>query len=451
MTILDALSDPALFGQLAPFRDRASWTRWMVFLRALFALPMTEDERALYAHHTGRQQPPTTPPCEVYVNSGRRSGMTFVSALVAVYLACFRDYRPYLAPGERAMVLVIATDREQAGILFRYLRAFLNEVPMLAAMIEAERADAIDLTNRVTLAVATCSYRTVRGVTLAACICDEIAFWRVDGANPDREVLTALRPAMATIPGSLLLAISTPYARTGVLYEALRDNHGVEGSETLTWRAASLEMNPTLPASVIARARVNDPAAAASEWDAEFREDLEMFFSPRLLAACVEADCMERHPVEGLHYVAGVDPSGGGQDAFTLAIAHAEPGSDPPRVVLDLVRGWREPNVEGVVAEMAPILRRYGVAHVTGDKYAGEWVPSAFRRYGIEYIAASRSRSETYIELHPIIATGRATLLDEPVLVRELRQLERRTGRGRDIVDHPPPCTTTTPMPPPWR
>jgi len=439
VTLIDALADRQLFGRLAPFRDLASWARWLAFLRALFALPMSGADHAIYCHHTGRETPPAVPPTEVYVCAGRRSGKTCTSALVAVYLATFRDYRPHLAPGERAMVLCIATDREQAGILLRYVRAFLAEIPMLANMIETEKADSIELTNRVTLAVGTCSYRSVRGVTLAAALCDEIAFWRVDGANPDREVLTALRPAMVTIPGALLLCISTPYARSGVLFEALREHHATDHADVLTWKATSIEMNPTLPVSVIARDRARDPAAAAAEWDAEFREDLETFLAAELIAGCVEPGCHERPPVEGLSYVGAVDMSGGGPDASVLAIAHSEAGTDPPRLVLDLCRGWREPNVEGVVAEMAQHLRRYRVTSVTGDRYAGEWVPAAFRRHGIDYQAASRNRSEVYIELHPLLATGRAVLLDHSTLLRELRQLERRTGRqGKDVIDHPP-------------
>jgi hypothetical protein len=53
-------------------------------------------------------------------------------ALVAVFLACFRDWQPYLAPGERATIMVIATDRRQARVIFRYIRALLTMVPMLA-------------------------------------------------------------------------------------------------------------------------------------------------------------------------------------------------------------------------------------------------------------------------------------------------------------------------------
>ena len=76
MTIVDALQDRALFGRLPIFRDLGSWTRWLVFLRALFALPMDDQDRALCAQHTGRQAPPAAAAAEAYVCAGRRSGKT---------------------------------------------------------------------------------------------------------------------------------------------------------------------------------------------------------------------------------------------------------------------------------------------------------------------------------------------------------------------------------------
>ena len=49
----------------------------------------------------------------------------------------------------------------------------------------------------------------MRGYTVCAALCDEIAFWRSDeSANPDHEVLEALRPAMATVPGAVMLCAS---------------------------------------------------------------------------------------------------------------------------------------------------------------------------------------------------------------------------------------------------
>ena len=101
-----------------------------------------------------------------------------VLALIAVYLATFHDWRGYLAPGERGVIMIIATDRRQARVLFRYVRALLFDVPMLRGMVERETAETIDLTNNITIEIQTASYRSVRGFTLVAALCDEIAFWR---------------------------------------------------------------------------------------------------------------------------------------------------------------------------------------------------------------------------------------------------------------------------------
>ena len=183
MNIIKAINDPHLFKPL--FRDLKTWASWVVFLKALFALAMTGSELAIYRQCTGREKPPSEPFREAWVPTGRRSGKSFIAALVAVFLACFRDYRPYLAPGERAMILIIAADRYQAQVIFRYVKGFLASNPMLSKMVEAEKTESIDLANRVTIQVATCSYRSIRGFTAAAVICDEVAFWRADdGGEP---------------------------------------------------------------------------------------------------------------------------------------------------------------------------------------------------------------------------------------------------------------------------
>src|SRR6516165_3067923 len=106
MTLLEAMADANLF---APwFRDPTTWASWRAFIAALFALPMSDDQRTIYQQCTGRTAPPTQPATEGWLNCGRRSGKSFVLALCAVYLAAFHDYRRHLAPGERATIIVTA-------------------------------------------------------------------------------------------------------------------------------------------------------------------------------------------------------------------------------------------------------------------------------------------------------------------------------------------------------
>jgi phage terminase large subunit-like protein len=184
VTILDAISDPALFGPW--FAKPTMWTAWFAFLAALFGLSMPPEQMAVFKECTGRSAVPTTPFSEAWLICGHRSGKSFILALVATFLATFRDYREYLAPGERATIMVIASDRKQARIIMRYIRAMLKEIPMLAALIEREQAEGFDLNNRVTIEVATASYRRTRGYAIAAALLDELAFWPTDdAAEPD--------------------------------------------------------------------------------------------------------------------------------------------------------------------------------------------------------------------------------------------------------------------------
>lgn len=332
MNILQAIEDDQLF---APwFRDRETWGAWEAFLAALFGLPLTDRQADLYRRHTGRSEAPEGPQDEAWLIVGRRGGKSFVMALTAVYLACFREYRSRLQPGERATVMVIAADRRQARVIFRYIAALLNRIPMLERLIERETTDTFDLSNMVTIEVGTASFRTTRGYTFAAVLCDEIAFWRTeDAAEPDEEILRAIRPGMATIPGAVLLCASSPYARRGALWSAFRRYFG-RSDKPLVWRATTRDMNPTVAQSYIDEALEEDRASASAEYLAEFRADIEDFVSLEVVEACIEPGVTERGRLWGQSYRAFVDPSGGSNDAMTLAIGHTGKSG----AVLDLLR-----------------------------------------------------------------------------------------------------------------
>lgn len=446
MNILDAMADPNLFARW--FKNPDDWRAWRAFLAVLFALPLDDNGRVFFEECTGRTTPPAEPFNEAWLVCGRRAGKSFVMALAAVYLATFRDYRAHLAPGERATIMLIATDRKQARVLTRYIRALLLEVPMLRRMVERETAESFDLARRVTIEVATASYRTIRGYTLAAAILDEIAFWPSDdAAEPDRAILDALRPAMATLPGSVLLAASSPYTRRGALYEAHRRHYAHDGSRVLVWQAATRVMNPTVPQSVIDDAIERDPASAAAEYLAEFRADIEGFLAVEQIRRVTDAGIAERLPVlagstaldrdrEGHVYSAFCDPSGGSADSMTLGIAHIEDGQP----VLDLLREIRPPfNPQSVVAEFTDTLKRYRIREVSGDRYGGQWVSDSFERHGVRYWPSSKNKNDLYLALLPLVNAGECRLLDNQRLHNQLTQLERRTSRtGRDSIDHPP-------------
>ena len=166
--------------------------------------------------------------------------------------------------------------------------------------------EAIELTNHVTIEVLTASVAAVRNYTMVSAVCDEVAFWPTDeeGANPDVEILNALRPCMGTIPDAVLIAISSPYARRGTLWESHRDHFGRDGDDTLVWQADTATMHPHAPDSrlgrVIAKAYADDPLRAAAEYGAEFRRDIESFVSREAVDACVVPERRELPPVSDL-------------------------------------------------------------------------------------------------------------------------------------------------------
>jgi hypothetical protein len=435
ITILDAVRDSKLFQPW--FRKRASWENWLAFLAALFALPMSAEQFKIYQQCTGRTAPPSEPACEAWLVCGRRAGKSFVLALIAVYLAAFHDYRRYLSPGERGTVLVIATDRKQARTIFRYIRALLTEVPMLSKMIEREDRETFDLSNSVTIEVGTASFKSVRGYTIVAALCDEIAFWPTDdSAQPDYEILDALRPGMATIPNAMLLCASSPHARRGALWDAHRRHFGKDGDTTLVWQAPTRTMNPSVPQRIIDEAAERDPASAAAEYGAQFRSDVESFVNREAVEACVSVGVRERPPMSGVTYSAFVDPSGGSADSMTLAIGHQEDDV----VVLDAIRERRPPfSPEDVVLEFAELLKAYRVTEVQGDRYSGEWARERFNHHGIRYELAEKPKSDLYRDLLPTINSRGIELLDDPRLIAQIVGLERRTARGgKDSIDHAP-------------
>src|SRR5258708_16575812 len=145
VTILDAVRHPAIWGGW--FRDVATWAAWFAFLRVLFGLPLDGSDLELFRQCTGRDAAPVAGFIEAWLICGRRAGKSFILALIACYLAVFRDWRPYLSPGEIGTIKVIATDRRQARGIHRYCRALLTKVPAFASLIEPHSADGSALPN----------------------------------------------------------------------------------------------------------------------------------------------------------------------------------------------------------------------------------------------------------------------------------------------------------------
>ena len=435
LTIADTMRSPKLLG--ASFAG-PSWHRWQSVLKAAYAEPMDDDEKAAF-REVAERSPPKQRVKELTVIVGRGGGKDSAASLIATHAAASFDPRGKLRPGEKAVVMCLACDRAQAGIVFGYIKAYFETVPALSKMVKAITAEAIELTNRVLVEVHTNSYRSVRGRSLLCAIFDEVAHWKDEStSNPDTEMLAAVVPGLARVPNSMLVLISTAHRRSGLLWNRFKDHYAKE-SDTLVVKGTTTQFNPTFPAATINAAIESDRAQFSAEYLSEWRSDIAAFVSRDAVEACVIAGRYELPRLPGTFYQAFIDPSGGASDSMTLAVVHKAAEKEGGRVVLDCVREWRAPfSPEAVVGECADVLKKYGISKVVGDRYGGEWVREPFYRRGIAYKLSELEKNRIYQAFLPLINSGRVELLDLPALISQLSSLERRTSRGgRDSIDHP--------------
>ncbi len=460
---------------------RATWIAWRVFLAAAFGLPCPEELAEcpypgvpvddiprgaaalepgmsnfdIYKACTGRSNWPQVQAKIVSLIVGRRGGKSYITAIIGIYLACCRSYRLNL--GTKGMVMILARDREQAGVIRRYVLAFLQAVPELAVMLRGEPTQKlIELTNEITIEVRAVSDAGTRGYTVVGALCDEIAFWPTDSnsARQDTKIIRAIRPAMFGIKGSMIVMLSSPYAKRGEFHESYRRGYGNdESTRYFVWQADTLSMRPEQDEELLNEIReeyAEDPESAKAEYGANFRSDLEAIFSKAIVEAVCATGRFER-PYIAAHapYRAFVDPSGGSSDSYVLAIAHDEERTIKVNgveekftvPVLDKVVEWQPRfDPEAVSIEVVDVVKSYRISEVTGDAYGGEWPRDPLKKRSIGYKLADRTRSELYLDALPLFNSGRCELLDAKKHLRMVNQfanLERRPGRGKDVVDHP--------------
>ena len=386
---------------------------------------------------TGRSVLPSRPVAELWAIKGRGGGGSRFGARLACYFACGRTYR--LVPGERIYIGVFAPDRRQAALTFRYIEGLIDSVPALAALVISRTRESIELSTGVVIEVITAGTAQPRGRAYALVIVEEAAFLPTDeSADPDRELLRAVRPALARVPGSLLALISSPYAARGELHRAYVERYGRDDDDTLVVMADTATLNPSFSQREIDRAFRDDPVAARSEYGRdgviEFRSDVASFVAEEAIAAVVPTGVRELPPDPTRTACGHFDAAtGSGSDAAALGIAFVGTPTE-----LAVARRWVPPfSPASVAAEAAALFTKYGIREITIDRFAPGLVADLFRAHGIACPTSDSDTSATFAELLTLVNSQTCRLLDNKDLLRELRGLERRvmTG-GRDRIGH---------------
>lgn len=288
---------------------------WFPFLKAFYGLPMDERELAVYRKCTGRPDIPQKEFSEAWVIVGRRAGKTIAASLIMLYEALRREHREYAVGGEMPRGIIIATDRQQAGQAPGYMRGTLEESEHLRPYMKEAFKESIHLHNDSILKVQSFSYRNIRGRRCFCFIGGEAAFWHVEGERPAEAIIAAMRPSLATVPNAKMIIISSPYSRSGPLYQTWEKFWGKPDPNILFWRSETRQMNPLISESYIHDQLNQDLAAASSEWIAEWRDDRTGLLAHDVVkAACILTGTMA--PQKYIVYKALTDASVGRSDDF---------------------------------------------------------------------------------------------------------------------------------------
>ena len=232
------------------------------------------------------------------------AGKSFTLALIAVFLACFHDYRQHLAPGERGTLMVIAADRQQARIIMRYVRGFLTNIPMLERMIEREAAEHFDLNNRISIEIGTVSFKTSAAIPLSPALLDEL------GVLADRR---QRQPRLRHHRRDPPRHGDHPERHAAVRFVALRAQRRVVGRASSAsrpgrtirfWsgRRRPATMNPSVPQRVDRRRLRARPRQCCRRVWRLFRSDVESLLTREVVDAAVVPGRRELAPASGVRY-----------------------------------------------------------------------------------------------------------------------------------------------------
>lgn len=353
-------------------------------------------------------------------------------------------------------------------------------------------SDELALADRpVVFKVQAASFRTAVGDTSIGAWCDELARW-IDadsGANPASEVLSSLRPALATQPNSKLWLVSSPLSNLDAHSAAF------EEGDTNTQRVYFCPTwvgNPTLTEEAT-RALEPDDRVWRREFAAIPQASISNAFDP-----VVVEKAFRKGVLYGDHWesIGLVDASSGGGDSFSFGVAHysrltgslvsphllrrvpktvhtvidgravsmpspdeytcevvtdqhGQPVLNPdyiqatrPVAVLSFIDsfdGRFRGSITGaeLVASIAKTFRRFGVRRIVGDQRESFFLTSEFMRHGLFFTELSwtnESKREAVTRLKRLFAEESLLLPEREKLRKELASYSERVTPSGNIV-----------------
>ena len=278
----------------------------------------------------------TVPDGESFVANGVTNHNTTLSGIFASYevyrlISLHSPQQFYGLPGgNRIQIISVATDKDQAGILFNevtthlsrceYFKSFIAnntlsyiqfrtpaDIEKYGRTVRHENGKFVSFNGKATLRVTfkSCIAKGLRGSGNIVVILDEMAHFKDKGQSSSREIYDAVTPSTAAFSPkdpndstkpigpveSRIICISSPLNRQGKFYEIYHQAmSGGPGSENiLAIQAPTWEVNPTIPTSYYRQKYHADPAVFMTEHGAQFSDRVRGWLERESdLQACID-------------------------------------------------------------------------------------------------------------------------------------------------------------------
>lgn len=406
---------------------------------------------------------------ELLLIAGRRSSKTFMTAIIATYLAYlwlelpdpYMLFEGIIDRETPVYIITIATKPKQARILLDEIKAKIRTSPYFVdKIVKDDNQFELWLSRNLIIESVTSNSASEVGKTAIAVLFDEIGkYGTQQGTRDGEEVYDTMSKSIGTFAGNRtkflerahgdpglelvirffgrLVEISTPMAKQGILwrlYNAARQVRSILMYQYATW-----EINPHYPrdSEYMRTEYMKNPRNFNREFGAQFSDAVDGMLPPDLVEKCVMGG--ETGFDRYYHYRAALDTSLK-RDAFAMAIGHND---DQGRAIIDLIRYWIPDrgvalDWTGIKASIENLFNTYMVEHVIYDQYQSEAVRLYFKNYALEETTFTQPyKMLIYKNLEDLMWQDKIKYPDSARLIAELKALQRTWNGEKFSVHHP--------------
>lgn len=375
-------------------------------------------------------------PREVTVVASIRSAKTMLAAAAAVRATQIVRCE-HLKAGEIPRVSILSLDLDLAQVAHSHLAGSIMASPVLRELLLDEpKADSLMLRHPSGRPIEICTVAGKRAGSslisrwMATVIVDEAPRMAGEGdaaVNFDEARRVVLG---RMLPGAQLIAIGSPWAPFGPIFEQVQASWRKPSAERVVVRAPGWAMNPDYwtPAR-IADLKASDPDAYRVDCAAEFAAPESALVPPDAVAAATRQQG-DIEPDGQRSYVAAMDAATRG-NAWTLVIMSRD--GDKRRI--DVAREWlgskNAPlSATHVLRDIAALAARYRVAAVWCDQWSADPLSELALQQGLTLLprmTPSKERWEQAARFRSELLEGRLEMHPHPALREDVLRVRRAT------------------------